>query len=89
MSEMANLIKSLASNQIQSEQPTMLVFGTAVTGHEEGKITVRISQKMVLTEDFLIFSNLRSRSSITKGESLILLRQWGGQKFLVLGGVES
>lgn len=88
MSETGKLIQKLAHNQIQSEMPTEIVFGTVETDTTSGKVTIRIDQKRVLPEEMLIFSNLYKRNSCQKGKTVIMLRQWGGQRFLVLGGVE-
>lgn len=88
MSETGKLIQKIAHNQIQSEMPTEIVFGTVETDTTSGKVTVRIDQKRVLPEEMLIFSSLYKRSSCQKGKTVIMLRQWGGQRFLVLGGVE-
>lgn len=89
LSETGKLIQKLAHNQIQSELPTVMLFGTVETDMvNNSKVTIRIDQKRVLPEEMLIFSNIYKRNSCQKGKTVIMLRQWGGQRFLVLGGVE-
>ena len=88
MSETGKLIQKIAHNQIQPEMPTEIVFGTVETDTTSGKVTIRMDQKRVLPEEMLIFPNLYKRNSCQNGKTVIMLRQWGGQRFLVLGGVE-
>lgn len=89
MSELAKYIQKLSHNQIRSEMPTDIVYGIIETDMVTDKeVSVRIDQKRVLPETMLVFSTLYPKPyGEVKGKKLILLRQWGGQKFLILGGV--
>lgn len=91
MSEFGKIIQKISHNQIHSEKPTDIVYGTVETDMVNGsEVSVRIDQKRVLPEEMLIFSTLYPKpTGEAAGKKLILLRQWGGQRFLVLGGVES
>ena len=87
-SEIPKLFQKIVKNQIEAEKPTQIVYGTVATDYRSGKVTVRIDQKRVLPEEMLIFSTVYGRKSPKQGEKVILIRQRGGQSFLVAGGVE-
>lgn len=91
MSELGKIIQKISHNQIHSEKPTDIVYGIIETDMvTDNEVSVRIDQKRVLPERMLIFSTLYPKPyGEVKGKRLILLRQWGGQRFLVLGGVEN
>ena len=84
-SEIPKLFQKIVKNQIEAEKPTQIVYGT---DYRSGKVTVRIDQKRVLPEEMLIFSTVYGRKTPKQGEKVILIRQRGGQSFLVAGGVE-
>lgn len=87
-SEIPKLFQKIVKNQIEAEKPTQIVYGTVATDYRSGKVTVRIDQKRVLPEEMLIFSTVYGRKTPKQGEKVILIRQRGGQSFLVAGGVE-
>ena len=87
-SEIPKLFQKIVKNQIEAEKLTQIVYGTVATDYRSGKVTVRIDQKRVLPEEMLIFSTVYGRKTPKQGEKVILIRQRGGQSFLVAGGVE-
>lgn len=86
-SEIPKLFQKIVKNQIEAEKPTQIVYGTVVTDYRSGNVTVRIDQKRVLPEEMLVFSTIYGRKTPKQGEKVILIRQRGGQSFLVVGGV--
>ena len=87
-SEIPRLIQKIVKNQIAAEKPVQIVYGTVVSDYRSGEVTVRIDQKRILPEEMLVFSTLYGRTTPKTGDKLILIRQLGGQSFLVVGGVE-
>ena len=76
---MVELIQRIAKNQLDTEKPMQLMFGTVVSDGEP--LRVRLSEKVVLEEDMLIRI---SRHQYERGTHLILLRDHGGQRWYVL-----
>ena len=76
---MVELIQTISKNQMETEKPMQLMFGTVVSDGEP--LRVRLSEKVVLEEDMLIRV---SRCRHEWGTHLILLRDHGGQRWYVL-----
>lgn len=87
-SEIPRLIQKIVKNQIAAEKPVQIVYGTVISDWKSGEVTVRMDQKRILPEEMLIFSTVYGRKTPKQGEKVILIRQRGGQSFLVAGGVE-
>lgn len=76
---MVELIQLISKNQLETEKPMQLMFGTVVSDGEP--LRVRLSEKVVLEENMLIRV---SRCRHERGTRLILLRDHGGQRWYVL-----
>ena len=77
---MVELIQRISKNQLETEKPMQLMFGTVVSDADE-PLRVRLSEKVVLEEGMLIRI---SRCRYERGTHLILLRDHGGQRWYVL-----
>ena len=76
---MVELIQQISKNQLDTEKPMQLMFGTVVSDGEP--LRVRLSEKVILEESMLIRI---SRCRYERGTHLILLRDHGGQRWYVL-----
>lgn len=92
-----DVIKNIAVNAMNAENPASLVFGSV---ESTAPLKIRINQKLLLTEEFLFLSdNVRnhtgramidgSQKSITylnqlqEGEQVLMIRLNGGQLYYV------
>jgi len=74
-------IKTIALNAVEAEKPCDIRLGEAVSVNE-----VRIGQKLVLNRDHLIFVR---GTGFEQGDTVVLLREPGGQSYIVLGVTEN
>lgn len=85
MANLVELVKQAALEAVAAAHPTQAVFGK-VTDTEP--LAVRIHQKLRLTAEFLALSEtVRTKlaaKSLRPGDTLLLLQQQGGQRFLAL-----
>lgn len=81
---MPNLIESIkkaALDAVENSKPCAVMFGK-VTSVSPMKINVE--QKMTLTSAQLILtSNVTGQNSLIVGDTVVLLRMQGGQKYVV------
>jgi len=80
MEKIVKLIKVLAVEAIDSQKPCTVMFGKA-----ESEDDVVIENKLRLSRKHLCFMN---DINFCKGDRVVLLREHGGQRFLVLGVLE-
>lgn len=77
---LVELIQRISKNQLDTEKPMQLSFGTVVSAPGE-PLRVRLSDKLILEEGMLIRI---SRQPYEYDTRLILLRDHGGQRWCVL-----
>ena len=78
--KIAELFKVMAIEAVESQKPTTILFGRAESDDE-----IVIEQRMRLKRRSLCFMN---GARFQKGDKVILLREHGGQNFVVLGTIE-
>lgn len=98
LERLAGAIQQLSNNTLGASQPTSILFGTVESATP---LKVRIEQKLILEESFLILTrNVKDynvemtvdgirrtytiHNALQAGERVILIRQQGGQKYVVL-----
>jgi hypothetical protein len=97
MNSLLELIKKISSKTIAAEKPCDFCFGKVISESPlkifiEQKITLDSAQ-LVLTRNVTDFktkidgAEVKIENSLQVGEKVVLLRQKGGQKFLVLDRV--
>lgn len=74
-----DLLKQVALNAVQASYPVTLVFGTVLS---VSPIRINLDQKLTITADQCI---LLKDMTLAAKNRVALLRQQGGQLFLVLG----
>ena len=84
MPDLLDIMKRAALGAVDSTDPATFIFGT-VTG--TGPVEIQIDQKLTLSTAQLVFMASLPASSLAMGDSVVLLRQAGGQLFVVLGKV--
>ena len=77
---LVELIKQISQGVLEGSKPMMVCFGTVVS---LSPLQVRLSQKLVLGEDFFIIP--QGMAPFEMGETLILLQDHGGQQYLMMG----
>lgn len=80
MQQFVDTIKEIALNAVESTKPVQVRRGKVLS---ESPFQVQLSQKEILTKDFLIA--LHGHEAFHKGDTLLLLRIQGGQQYLILG----
>jgi len=73
-------IMTLVTNTIESKVPCTIKLGKATSTSE-----IVVDQKLTLTSDHLSF---KRGAEFEKGDTVILLREEGGQSFIVMGVLE-
>ena len=112
MPKLEDIIKQMALNAMDASDPAKVMYGNVVAVQP---LQIRIDQKIVLTEDFLVLSRsvtnytvkadvnwnkdmphshelsgqyeITINNGLAVGDTVILLRVQGGQKYVVLDKV--
>ena len=82
MNDLVFLIKRAALDAVEAEKPVMISFGTAEINNNQ--LFVVVEQRMRLFGEMLI---IPKGLEIENNDSVVLLREQGGQRFVVLGVV--
>lgn len=77
---LVQLIKRIAVNAVEASKPCNTFTGKvkSVTPLE-----ISVGQKMVLDNDFLTLTST-AKEKITEGSNVLMLRQAGGQRYIVV-----
>lgn len=81
---MQNIIKvfqQISANEREASLPVMICYGKVLS---LSPFQVQVDQKLVLTKGFFIVKSGVTASSFKVGDILILLRNKGGQQYLIL-----
>lgn len=81
MSDLVSLIKKAAIEVVANSKPTEIQYGTV---ESISPIQIRLDQKRLLGPTFLILTESFREKSLNKGDTILLLRVQGGQKFVPL-----
>ena len=84
MTKLTALIKKIAIDAIHASKPTTICFGDVVSLNP---LSIRISQLLTLSPSTLILTST-VKDKLAVGDEVILIRQQGGQKYLVLDKYE-
>ncbi len=85
MIDFTELVKQCAVNAVNAEKPAALVLGVVTRQEDiprEIPLEITLEQKIVIKRDFLF--DTANTYSLKEGERLLLLRQQGGQRYLLL-----
>lgn len=71
------VIKRVALNAFEASNPVQIMFGTVIS---TDPVKIQVGELLTLTKEFLVING-----SISKGDSVSLIRCQGGQRYVVLG----
>ncbi len=77
---LTQLIKRCSMEAFKASKPCDVMVGKVRT---KSPLTISVGQQLVLDEDFLIICDT-ARSKLEKNKTVALIRQSGGQRFLVI-----
>ena len=80
MTRFLDVVKRVAVAAVAAEKPVQLVFGTILT---VSPFKVKLATQQELKKE--LFLDLDPKPDWKPGDKLILLREQGGQRFLILG----
>ena len=72
-----DVIKQVAINAAEANSPVKILYGVVMTANP---IKVKIGEELILEEEFLTVNG-----TVNDNEDVIVIRQQGGQKYIVLG----
>lgn len=97
MANLLEIIKQAAVEAVEASEPAGVLFGTVTSS---SPLLVAIDQKLTLSQEFLLLTKNVSdytvdmiadtiqsysiKNGLKKGDVVILLKQQGGQKYIVL-----
>jgi hypothetical protein len=84
LTKLTALIKKVALDAFHASKPTAICFGTVTATNP---LSIRISQLLELSSPTLIPTSA-VKDKLAVGDEVILIRQQGGQKYLVLDKYE-
>ena len=77
---MIQLIKRIAVSAVEASKPCNTFTGKV---RDISPLVVSIGQKMVLDDEFITLTST-AREKIKKGSNVLMLRQAGGQKYVII-----
>lgn len=81
MQKIIKVFQQISANEREASLPVMICYGKVIA---LSPFRVQIDQKLVLTKEFFIAKSGVTASSFKVGDILILLRNKGGQQYLIL-----
>ena len=75
------LIKQMIDDVIEVKKPSDVTVGTVVS---DDPLKIQIGKKLVIDEDFIIQTTTFASRDLSNGDTVILIRKWGGQKYLAV-----
>jgi len=80
VAEWVALLKKIAKQERESSKPAAIVEGKVTSGDP---LKIRLNKRATIDKDFLYMTD--AAKELKKGDTAILLRNQGGQDFVVLG----
>lgn len=80
---MVEAIKKIVQAQGNTTPPCTFLFGTVVAAEP---LSVQVDNRFIIGREALII--MKSSGGFSVGDKAVLLREHGGQRFLILGVVE-
>lgn len=82
MHELIKIIKKVSLEAVEAAKPVNIIIGRI---QKAEPLRVRIHQKLTLEKEFLVIPRHLAEEGFQKGEGVILLREQGGQRFVIIG----
>ena len=84
MSNLGETIRSISNQTYEASKPTMRLFGTV---ESINPLRVRINEKLILEGSVLVVTQIVKTyidwGFLTMGDSVVMTRQAGGQKYII------
>ena len=81
---MIQIIKKAAVEAVEASKPVKICFGEIT---KKSPLTVKIEQRLELSDDFLVITETAKKASLAKGDYVLLIRMQGGQSYVVIDKV--
>lgn len=85
-SNLVQVLKQVSKEEREASKPCDITMGIV---YSVEPLKVKISQKLLLTDEFLIKTTYFDSLDILIGDNVVMIRAQGGQKFLLLDKVVS
>lgn len=82
--ELMKTIKRAALDAVNASKPVEVCFGKVT---QTSGLRVSIDQKLFLGDKQLIITESTVRNGLAVGDKVVLLRQQGGQKYIIMGKI--
>lgn len=81
VNELVETLKRAAVEAVEAKKPVSIYFGEVVN---DTPLKINVEQKMILGDKQLILTGTILEKGLAVGDSVILIRMQGGQKFIVM-----
>lgn len=78
------LIKQSAIDAVDQNAPCNILFGSVI---KTNPLNVKLNEKIILSDTQLVLAYAVSEYTLNVGDKVILIRQQGGQQFIVIDKV--
>ena len=82
MTKLVELIQKIALGLLEHEKPMTIQYGVVLSG---APLSIRLSQKVILEGGTLVQVAHEKDFEWAEGDRTVLLRDHGGQRYLVIG----
>lgn len=82
--ELMKTIKRAALDAVNAAKPVEVCFGKVAS---TSALKIFVDQKLLLSDKQLIITESIAKSGLAVGNKVVLLRQQGGQKYIVMGKI--
>lgn len=82
--ELMKTIKRAALDAVDASKPVQVCFGKVTS---VSPLKILVEQKLLLGDKQLIITESATKSGLVVGDKVVLLRQQGGQKYIVMGKI--
>lgn len=81
VNELTKAIKKAAMDAVDASKPCNVFFGKVTSA---SPLKINVEQKMTLGEKQLVLTKTAKDAPLNENDEVVLLRQQGGQKFIVI-----
>lgn len=83
-SNLVQLVKQIAMEAVAASKPCDYRIGTVTSVNP---LKIKVSQNIILDKDFLCFTQTASKTSLQRGNRVLMLRKAGGNEYMVIDKV--
>lgn len=75
------VIKKIAKDEREASRPCDFVLGTVA---DDSPLKIKISQKLVIGKEFFYLTETADSANLKTGDTVVMIRRDGGQKYLII-----